>query len=58
MERREKRRIRRKRTIMMMSLKNILRRRWICLCCRFGNPYRLDCMIDRIWSFIPYDFPS
>lgn len=43
--------------ILMMVLRNLLKRRWIFLCYNFGNPCRLKCVVDRLYSFLPYDFP-
>jgi hypothetical protein len=53
---RKKKKIRRKIMILMMSLKIFSRGWWRCLCCIFGNPCREECMVDRLWSFLPYDF--
>jgi hypothetical protein len=53
-----RRRIRRKRKFIMMILKFFSRGWWRWICCSFGNLCRLECMADKIWSFLPYYFPS
>lgn len=56
-----KRKIRRrtkKIRILIMTKKNILKKMMGCLYCSFANLCMLECMVDRLWSLLLYEFSS